>query len=55
MQLFFLVILACHIPYLYFSGKESILIIVDEIMRGSTSLAMAIKFKKVADDAEEKS
>ena len=45
MQVLFLIILACHIPYLYFSGKESLLIIVDELMRRSTSFALAQKLK----------
>jgi hypothetical protein len=33
MQLMFLVILACHIPFLFFSGKEALLMIVDELYR----------------------
>ena len=37
MQALFAIILACHIPYLFFSGKEALLIIVDEIMRKSIS------------------
>ena len=45
MQIVFLVILACHIPYLYFSGKESLLIMVDEIMRRSTSFALSKKLQ----------
>lgn len=43
MQLFFLIILACHIPYLYFSGKEALLIMIDEIMRRSISLVLSKK------------
>jgi len=43
MQSLFLIILACHIPYLYFSGKESLLIIIDEIMRKSISYTLSKK------------
>jgi len=43
MQGLFLVILACHIPYLFFSGKEALLIMVDEIMRRSISLVLSKK------------
>lgn len=43
MQFLFLIILACHIPYLYFSGKEALLIAVDEAMRRSISLVLSKK------------
>jgi len=33
----FIVIAAMHIPIVFFIGKENILIIVDEILRKSTS------------------
>jgi hypothetical protein len=40
MQALFAIILACHIPYLFFSGKEALLIIVDEIMRKTISTSL---------------
>ena len=32
-----MLVLSCHIPYIFFSGKESLLIMVDEIRRRSAS------------------
>lgn len=43
LRIFFLIILACHIPYLYFGGKEALLIIVDEIWRKSISFTLSEK------------
>ena len=40
MQLLFMVILSCHIPFVFFAGKESLLIIIDELMRSSLSFAL---------------
>jgi hypothetical protein len=43
MNALFLVILGCHVPYLFYSGKEALLIIIDEIMRNSISLVLSKK------------
>ena len=43
MQILFLIIIACHIPYLFFSGKEALLIIIDEYMRNSISATLSKK------------
>lgn len=41
----FITMLLCHIPFIFFTGKEALLIMIDEAMRSSLS---AMLQKKVA-------
>lgn len=43
MQVIFMILLAAHIPFIFFSAKESMLIMVDECMRGSISHTLSKK------------
>lgn len=50
----FMVVIACHIPFIFFSGKEGLLIIVDELDRRSISNALEKKMKTIAIGENEK-
>ena len=39
-QISFMVVLMCHIPFIFFSGKEALLTVIDEIQRKSISSAL---------------
>jgi len=44
----FLIVLACHIPYIFFSGKESLLIMIEETRDRSMSTALEQIHSKAA-------
>lgn len=39
-QVAFMIVLVCHIPFIFFSGKEALCIMIDEIQRKSISNAL---------------
>lgn len=42
----FMIVLACHIPYIFYFTKESLLIMIDEVRRGSMTHALELTLQK---------
>jgi hypothetical protein len=49
LRFLFLIVVACHVPFIFFSGKEGVLIIIDEISRRSISKALEQKLKNIGE------
>jgi len=45
LRILFVIVLACHIPFIFFSGKEAMLIIIDEVDRLSVSKTLEDRIK----------
>lgn len=39
-QISFMIVLMCHVPFVFFAGKEAMLTVIDEIQRKSVSNAL---------------
>merc|ERR1712195_451831 len=52
-QISFMIVIACHIPFIFFSGKEGLRIIIDELDRKSISSALWHKLQSNTQFAEE--
>ena len=49
----FAIVLACHIPYVFFYGKQGLLILIDEMAHNSTSEQLKRKKRALEYQEEE--